>query len=124
MKCFACEYDNPEGAKFCLNCGKPQTMACHNCGTQLPRSARFCFNCGAAQQDAPSPEGEQSEESKLRVNASPQEQQTGTRPGAAAPASQLERLIPKELLDRLEAARSSGSMAGERRIVTVLFCDI
>src|SRR4051794_27609338 len=117
MKCFACEFDNLEGAKFCLNCGNPQTMACHNCGTQLPRSARFCFNCGAAQQEAQSPGDEQSEGSKFEANPSPQELQTGTRSGLAAPPSQLERLIPKELLNRLKAARVGGSMAGERRIV-------
>jgi len=36
----------------------------------------------------------------------------------------LQQYIPKELLGKLETARANRSMAGERRIVTVLFCDI
>src|SRR5829696_3977059 len=52
MKCFACQQENPEGAKFCQNCGAPQMVACHSCGTQLPSAARFCFSCGAAQAGA------------------------------------------------------------------------
>jgi class 3 adenylate cyclase len=38
--------------------------------------------------------------------------------------ARLQQYIPKELLGKLEAARANRSMAGERRIVTVLFCDI
>lgn len=36
----------------------------------------------------------------------------------------LQRFIPSELLAKLEAARSSGKMTGERKVVTILFCDI
>lgn len=36
----------------------------------------------------------------------------------------MQRIIPKELLAKLEAARSSGMVVGERRVVTILFCDI
>jgi class 3 adenylate cyclase len=45
----------------------------------------------------------------------------------AAPAESLGHLqqyVPKELLGKLEAARANRSMAGERRVVTVLFCDV
>ena len=52
MKCSNCQFENPEGAKFCQNCGEPQTVACHSCGTRLPRGAKFCFNCGAPQTSA------------------------------------------------------------------------
>ncbi len=38
--------------------------------------------------------------------------------------SPLHKFIPRELLDKLEAARESGSMARERRIVSMLFCDV
>ena len=34
------------------------------------------------------------------------------------------KFIPKELLSKLENARSSGAMEGERRIITMLFCDV
>ena len=51
-------------------------------------------------------------------------------PGAAPPApadasrARLEQYIPKELLDKLEGARRSGAGSGERRVVTMLFCDV
>jgi class 3 adenylate cyclase len=38
--------------------------------------------------------------------------------------SPLGQYIPKALLQKLEAARSSGDMIGERRVVTMLFCDV
>ncbi len=38
--------------------------------------------------------------------------------------SRLLQYIPKELLQKLETARNSGAMSGERRIVTMLFCDV
>ncbi len=38
--------------------------------------------------------------------------------------NRLEQYIPKELLAKLEATQTSGSMQGERRVVTMLFCDV
>jgi len=38
--------------------------------------------------------------------------------------SPLAHFIPKSLMRKLEAARSSGDMVGERRVVTMLFCDL
>ena len=39
-------------------------------------------------------------------------------------APDLDRFLPRELADKLEAARTSGTMVGERRVLTILFCDI
>jgi class 3 adenylate cyclase/tetratricopeptide (TPR) repeat protein len=36
----------------------------------------------------------------------------------------LQRYIPRGLMAKLEAARDSGLMEGERKIVTILFCDV
>jgi class 3 adenylate cyclase len=36
----------------------------------------------------------------------------------------LDQFVPEELLHKLEAARASGGMVGERRTVTMLFCDV
>jgi class 3 adenylate cyclase/tetratricopeptide (TPR) repeat protein len=51
---------------------------------------------------------------------------TGDRVGgdSAADTSPLTQYIPQELMTKLEAARSSGDMVGERRVVTMLFCDV
>ncbi len=103
MHCPNCGVDNPDGAKFCTNCGKPLTLACPKCGTQNPAGAKFCFNCGQALG------------------------QTATVP-APKPApsfdERLQRYMPAELRRKLESARSDRSMEGERRIVTILFCDV
>jgi len=42
----------------------------------------------------------------------------------ATPKPMLDQYIPKELMSKLEAAREHGGMVGERRIVTMLFCDV
>ena len=36
----------------------------------------------------------------------------------------LDPFLPKELLAKLEAARAGRAMEGERRVVTMLFCDV
>ncbi|HKZ55665.1 MAG TPA: adenylate/guanylate cyclase domain-containing protein, partial [Anaerolineales bacterium] len=45
-------------------------------------------------------------------------------PEPAPIESHLQRFIPKELQARLDAARASGEMVGERRVVTMLFSDV
>jgi len=106
MQCPSCTTSNPEGAKFCLNCGTKLQNACPACATELPAAAKFCFNCGQ-QMGAPAPP----------PPAPP--------PAEPAPVSQdLTRYIPEALLAKLMAARDSGGMQGERRIVTMLFCDV
>ena len=41
-----------------------------------------------------------------------------------ASRARLEQYIPRELLTKLEAARTSGGLQSERRVVTMLFCDV
>ena len=94
MNCPSCQTVNPEGAKFCLNCGTALAAACSNCGTQLAPGAKFCHNCG--------------------------------RPvdSGAGGEARLKKYIPQELLAKLESAQQSRNTEGERRIVTILFCDV
>ena len=47
----------------------------------------------------------------------------GTQLDAGA-APDLDRFLPKEMLAKLEAARAGRAMEGERRTVTMLFCDV
>ena len=49
---------------------------------------------------------------------------TAQAPADDASRARLEQYIPKEILDKLEGARRSGSASGERRVVTMLFCDV
>src|SRR6266849_5407440 len=94
MRCPACQADNPGEARFCEICGAALARACPDCGTQLSARARFCNGCGRALAPERSTEA-----------ATPA-------PVAAAPAV------------RGEAAPAARVMEGERRIVTILFCDV
>ena len=101
MNCRNCEFENPDGARFCMSCGNSLANVCPECATELPAEARFCLSCGH------------------------QLAQTGPAEAAAdATRANLERYIPSELLNKLEAAKSGGKSEGERRIVTMLFCDV
>jgi class 3 adenylate cyclase/tetratricopeptide (TPR) repeat protein len=95
VNCPNCQSTNAESAKFCSNCGHSLTQVCPNCSAENALDANFCNNCGE-QLDA----------------------------AAASPQDKLLQYIPKELLDKLESARAGHSMAGERRVVTILFCDV
>jgi class 3 adenylate cyclase/tetratricopeptide (TPR) repeat protein len=45
--------------------------------------------------------------------------------GKAKPTEfNLDRYLPQELLTKLESARARNSMMGERRVITMLFCDV
>ena len=96
MDCPSCKSANPEGAKFCISCGAALQAACPGCGSQLPTQARFCPECG--------------------------HQLAESQPDTSR--ATLEQYIPRELLAKLEAVRSSGGQLGERRVVTMMFCDV
>ncbi len=53
MRCWNCGSENPTGAKFCANCGKPLRGVCPECGTEVAEGSRFCPNCGIALSPAP-----------------------------------------------------------------------
>src|SRR5579862_9685480 len=79
MRCQSCNSENPEGAKFCVQCATPFQRRCPKCGFENPPDARFCAQCAAPLDFAVSP----------RVEAEPYQ-----------------------------------ASAGERRHLTVLFCDL
>ena len=96
LDCSGCGTANPSDASFCSHCGTSLTSSCPSCSAELPGGARFCLKCG---------------------------QEIGDH-GAQSRLSRLQQYIPKELLGKLEAAQATGGMQGERRIVTMLFCDV
>jgi class 3 adenylate cyclase/tetratricopeptide (TPR) repeat protein len=102
MACANCAHENPEGARFCSHCGSPLAQACANCATPLAAGARFCSSCGT-----------------------PVEQAGAPAPAQPTAMERLSQYIPPELLAKLETARTGGGgMQGERRVVTMLFCDV
>lgn len=46
MKCTKCEFDNPDKAKFCIECGAPIEFHCPQCGAITPVTGKFCMECG------------------------------------------------------------------------------
>ena len=110
MICTNCEAQNPDGAKFCMGCGAKLQNNCPQCNTELPVGAKFCFNCG------------------FQIGVAPAMTQPPPATPAPAPVpdpvTDLDRYIPRELQNKLQNARTSGTMVGERRIVTMLFCDV
>ncbi len=105
MNCPNCQAENQAAARFCAQCGAALAQACAHCGATLQPGARFCHQCGQP------------------VAATAPAAPLGSPPGRV-PEDILQRYIPKELLARLEAAQRSHLMVGERRVVTILFCDV
>ena len=46
MKCSKCQFENPEDAKFCNECGGTLQIACPKCGKVNPPGSKFCNECG------------------------------------------------------------------------------
>ena len=103
MKCTFCSFINPDDAKFCQQCGKPMERVCPNCATHNVSDAKFCKNCGW----------------NLQGSSEPAQNNTNSIKSALQPgfAGSLSHVVP-------EPGRSPAHLAGERRIVTVLFADV
>ena len=89
-------------------------MICSNCQTSNPDQAKFCMNCGTRLAQTV----REMDESR-RVSPSPVD--VGESKNSDF---NLDRYLPQELLTKFEAARSRHSMVGERRVITMLFCDV
>src|SRR5215468_11190918 len=48
MECPSCGAVNPDGKKFCGDCGTPLPTRCATCGAENPPGKKFCGDCGAA----------------------------------------------------------------------------
>lgn len=53
--CPSCGYENPDGVKFCQECGAKLGGAimvhCTSCGAELAPGTHFCGECGAKQRE-------------------------------------------------------------------------
>ena len=46
MQCPKCQFQNPNGLKFCNDCGQKLTIVCPSCQSVNQPSSRFCGECG------------------------------------------------------------------------------
>ena len=108
MLCAQCGTALLPGKKFCHACGAAAAVACPACGARVEPSWGFCPECGRAQGPAAPVAAERA---SVANTARP----------ADDPDVRLARHIPETLASRI---RSSGAIAGERKRVTVFFCDL
>lgn len=48
MRCNKCDYENPEGMRFCGQCATPLDFPCPTCGTINPVDFKFCGQCATS----------------------------------------------------------------------------
>jgi class 3 adenylate cyclase/tetratricopeptide (TPR) repeat protein len=101
MRCTSCATELIAGKRFCHACGARAALQCPGCGANIGADFRFCPDCGrnlsaGGTDDVPPP------------TADPM-----ARPGVA---------MPETLAHKIRAAQEA--IAGERKTVTVLFCDL
>jgi class 3 adenylate cyclase/tetratricopeptide (TPR) repeat protein len=102
MKCSKCHFDNPEAAKFCIECGNPMEFHCPKCRAITPSTGKFCMDCG---HDLIQP-------SKPISKALSFDEKL----------DKIQRYLPKGLTEKILAQRDK--IEGERKQVTVMFCDM
>ncbi|MFQ5478862.1 MAG: AAA family ATPase [Candidatus Binatia bacterium] len=101
VRCANCGKELIPGKRFCHGCGKPATTDCPRCGQSIDPGFRYCPDCGAS--------------------LGPVEEESSEAP-AGDRVSRLSQSMPADLADKIRA--STRTIAGERKLVTVLFCDL
>lgn len=102
MKCSNCQSTIRRGIKFCEECGSKLETACPACKARIPLGIKFCGECGSKLSllSEPIPE-DLSFEDKLR---------------------KIQKYLPKGLTEKILSKKEK--IEGERKQVTVLFCDM
>lgn len=98
---------NPEGMKFCGDCGAPCKHHCPQCGFENPPRFKFCGDCGAS------------------LSAASRAQHPGSRvPHPRSPVSYTPPYLAERILAEQAAMEARGALDGERKTITALFADI
>lgn len=103
MQCPQCVTELIPGKRFCHTCGMRVSRGCRTCGAAVGEDFQFCADCGTPLSPGSAP-----------TVAAPQ--------AATTPAGDARlRHLPEALAGKLRSAVGGG---GERKRVTVLFCDL
>ena len=102
MECPKCQLENPEGMKFCGECGSKLEKTCPKCNFQNPPQFKFCGECGynLTQPSEPIPQNLSFDEK----------------------IEKIQKYLPKGLTDKILSQRDR--IEGENKQVTVMFCDL
>jgi class 3 adenylate cyclase/tetratricopeptide (TPR) repeat protein len=79
MRCFKCGSDNPQGLKFCNQCGAAFKALCSKCGFENVPGSRFCGECGASLNSAETTSTSAERDSAAAAAASQPRLQVGER---------------------------------------------
>jgi predicted ATPase/class 3 adenylate cyclase len=102
MKCSKCQFENPDDAKFCVECANPMELHCPNCGAITPATWKFCKECAYdLRKPKEAPPEDLSFDEKL---------------------TKIQRYLPKGLTEKILSQRDR--IEGERKQVTVMFADM
>ncbi len=71
MRCAKCKAENPEGKKFCGDCGAALANLCPQCGADNPEGKRFCGECGTALGAPTATAAKKSNDAPIRVAETP-----------------------------------------------------
>ena len=102
MICPQCQNENRDGAKFCVECGKKLELVCLRCSHISPPRSKFCEECGSPLDLPPKPVTEE--------------------PSFDEKLAKIKKYLPKGLVEKILAQKDR--IEGERKQVTVLFCDM
>jgi class 3 adenylate cyclase/tetratricopeptide (TPR) repeat protein len=102
MRCPKCQFENPESAKFCNECGNKLEIACPSCGKMNPIGSKFCSECG------------------YKIVISIEQPSKGL--SFDEKLAKIQRYLPKDLTEKILAQKDK--IEGERKQVTVMFCDM
>ena len=67
MICAQCKTENPDGLKFCNECGAAFERPCGSCGFKNAPTAKFCGQCGARMNAESAPSAKRSVEAPIRI---------------------------------------------------------
>ena len=102
MKCPKCQFENPDKAKFCIECGVPMEFICPQCSAINPVKGKFCLECGH-HLSLPS--------EKPSIDLSLDEK-----------LEQIQKYLPEGLTEKILSQKDR--IEGERKHVTVMFCGM
>jgi class 3 adenylate cyclase/tetratricopeptide (TPR) repeat protein len=102
MKCPECQFENPDGVNFCVECGSKLEKICPKCSYSNSLSHKFCGGCG--------------HKLSLPEKALPKDLSFDEK------LTKIQRYLPRGLTEKILSQRDK--IEGERKQVTVMFCDM